>query len=133
MAPSAALRIHTGNALPPKSLYTYANIFRIDQFPCFSYKLPQFLLHSFMKNTILTLCALGAPAAAANAASIGINLGAGRAASSLAVGDVAGVVPQANGNNAVGATGSLIGLNNDSGAASSAGITWAACYIKAPL
>lgn len=69
--------------------------------------------------------ALGATALAAQGASIGINLGSGRTDASLGAGDVAGVVPQGNWNNAAGNNGSLAVLNTDAGTASGASVTWA--------
>ncbi|MGC6464871.1 MAG: PEP-CTERM sorting domain-containing protein [Akkermansiaceae bacterium] len=71
----------------------------------------------------LILLALASPLV--NAASIGINFGSGRNNSALAAGDSAGVVPQANWNNAPGASGNLAVLNGDEGAASGASLTWA--------
>ncbi|MGC6427019.1 MAG: PEP-CTERM sorting domain-containing protein [Akkermansiaceae bacterium] len=70
----------------------------------------------------LTLCSL---AASAQAASIGINFGAGRAESALGAADSAGVIAQANWNNASGDSGSLAVLNTDDGNASGASVSWA--------
>ena len=66
---------------------------------------------------IVALTALGA-----QAASIGVNFGAGR--SSLAVADSAGVVAQQNWNNASGKSGNIGALVDDTGAASGAAVVW---------
>ena len=55
---------------------------------------------------------------------IGINFGAGRADAALDPTEVAGVIPQTNWNNLEGASGGPITLNDSSGAASSASISW---------
>ena len=70
----------------------------------------------------LTFCFL---AVSAQAASIGINFGAGRAESALGASDIAGVIAQANWNNASGGSGSLAVLNTDDGSASGASVSWA--------
>lgn len=78
-----------------------------------------------MKHVITTTMMLCSLAASAQAASIGINFGAGRAEASLGSGDSAGVVAQTNWNNASGGSGSLTVLNTDNGSASGAAVTWA--------
>ncbi len=78
-----------------------------------------------MKKTILAVSALSATALTTQAASIGLNFGAGRANASLAAGDSAGVVPQTNWNNLSGAGGVPTVLNGDNGLASGASVTWA--------
>ena len=78
-----------------------------------------------MKHLGLALSLTGGTAMVTQGASIGLNLGSGRANASLAPTDEAGVVPQQNWNNAPGAAGSLAILNSDSGSASGASVTWA--------
>jgi hypothetical protein len=68
---------------------------------------------------IVALTALGA-----QAASIGVNFGAGRGGASLATTDSAGVVAQTNWNNAAGASGSISALVDNNGAASGAAVVW---------
>ncbi|MCP5538419.1 MAG: PEP-CTERM sorting domain-containing protein [Akkermansiaceae bacterium] len=79
-----------------------------------------------MTRNYLTLCALGASAIAVHGASIGINFGSNRANSALAPGDSAGVIAQANWNNAPGGSGTIASLNNDTGGASGVSLSWTA-------
>ena len=61
----------------------------------------------------------------AQGASIGLNLGVGRANTSLAASDVAGVVPQSNWNNLSGTSNAgPVVLNGDSGTPSGAPVAW---------
>lgn len=62
---------------------------------------------------------------AANAGSIGLNLGAGRDSSSLAPTDLAGVALQTNWNNLVSTIGTDQVLNDETGANSGTTVTWA--------
>ncbi len=78
-----------------------------------------------MKSLLLPSIALPLLLGAAQAASIGINFGAGRAGASLDPTTSAGAVPQTNWNNAAGASGGPLALNDDAGAASGASVTWA--------
>jgi len=56
--------------------------------------------------------------------SIGVNFGADRADAALAPGDSAGVIPQANWNNAANASGSITGAMSNSGAATGVDVRW---------
>jgi hypothetical protein len=58
------------------------------------------------------------------AGSIGINFGSGRPDASLAATNNAGVVAQVNWNNASGSGGSISNLQNETGSATAAGVTW---------
>ena len=78
-----------------------------------------------MKQSSFILFSISLLGAGAQAASIGINFGSGRANAALDPADVAGVVPQSNWNNAAGASGSLTVLNTDGGTASGAALSWA--------
>lgn len=60
----------------------------------------------------------------ADAGSIGLNFGAGRANASLLDTDLAGVAPQTNWNNLSFATGEPLALNDETGAASGASVAW---------
>ena len=69
----------------------------------------------------------GLSAAADAQSSIGVNFvggGGPNSGSSLAATDVAGLVPQANFNNATGKSGTLMGLLNSGGVNSGAGVVW---------
>ena len=72
-------------------------------------------------TSLLIFTALGS---GAQATPIGINFGSGRPDASLSDTDTAGVVPQTNWNNLDGAAGGPVTLNDASGTASSATISW---------
>lgn len=80
-------------------------------------------MHTINRLTLLTL--LGLPFHQALADPIGINFGSGRANTELFPADSAGVVPQTNWNNAPGAAGGPLVLNDASGTATTATVTWA--------
>lgn len=70
------------------------------------------------------LILLSAPFHKAIAEPIGINFGSGRANAALFPEDSAGAVPQTNWNNADGAAGGPLALNDSEGVATSASVTW---------
>lgn len=76
------------------------------------------------RHFIPLVASLASLASVADAASIGINFGAGRANAALVTTDLAGAVAQGNWNNAEGASG-MLALVDSSGAASGASISWA--------
>ncbi|MGC6427018.1 MAG: hypothetical protein ACON5H_08495 [Akkermansiaceae bacterium] len=78
-----------------------------------------------MKHTFFLLAALAATVLASKADPIGINFGAGRDDASMAATDEAGFLPQTNWNNAAGASGGALALNDASGNDSGATVTWA--------
>ena len=78
-----------------------------------------------MNKHVTSLIILTALCSGAQAASIGINFGSGRAEASLDPSASAGVVAQTNWNNADGASGNLAVLNTDDGSASGAELAWA--------
>ncbi len=71
------------------------------------------------------LFALSGPFQQALAEPIGINFGSGRANAALLPADSAGAIPQTNWNNADGASGGPLALNDSDGIATSASLTWA--------
>lgn len=80
-------------------------------------------MNIYFKKTLL-LSSLAA-IQSASADPIGINFGSGRANAELLPGDTAGVVAQSNWNNAAGAAGGPITLNDATGSATTASLTWA--------
>lgn len=76
-------------------------------------------------NRLVILTLFSFPFSSALAENIGINFGSGRANAELFPADSAGVVPQTNWNNAPGAAGGPLVLNDASGAATPATVTWA--------
>lgn len=71
------------------------------------------------------LIALSAPFYQTLAEPIGINFGSGRANAALLPEDAAGVVPQTNWNNAPGAAGGPLNLNDATGSSTPASVSWA--------
>jgi len=70
------------------------------------------------------MCLIGAITQTANAQSIGLNLGSGRADASLDPAESAGVVPQANWNNLSGAIGGPLSAIDSDGAATATEVSW---------
>ena len=73
---------------------------------------------------IILLVILSAPFHQAFSGPIGINFGSGRADAALLPADSAGVIPQTNWNNADGAAGGPLALNDSDGVATTATLTW---------